>query len=40
MSATHAGDIPVTPDNSNNLATLGGMTLAAAKEVLGASGSN
>jgi hypothetical protein len=26
MSATHAGGIPVTPDNSNNLATLGGMT--------------
>lgn len=40
MSATHAGGIPVTPDNSNNLATLGGMTLATAKEVLGAPGSN
>ena len=24
MSATHAGDIPVTPDNSNNLISLGG----------------
>jgi hypothetical protein len=25
MSATHAGDIPVTPDNSNNLIRLGGV---------------
>jgi hypothetical protein len=40
MSATHAGGIPVTPENSNNLATLGGITLTAAKQVLGASGSN
>jgi hypothetical protein len=35
VSATHAGDIPVTPDNSNNLAILGGETLATAKQVLG-----
>jgi hypothetical protein len=35
MSATHAGDIPVTPDNANNLASLGGEELATAKEVLG-----
>jgi hypothetical protein len=35
VSATHAGDIPVTPDNSNNLASLGGEELATAKKVLG-----
>ena len=35
MSATHAGDIPVTPDNSNNLISLGGMELTTAKHVLG-----
>jgi hypothetical protein len=35
MSATHAGDIPVTPENANNLASLGGATLAAAQQVLG-----
>ena len=35
MSATHAGDIPVTPDNSNNLISLGGMELTTAKQVLG-----
>jgi hypothetical protein len=35
MSATHAGDIPVTPDNSSNLATLGAMTLATARKILG-----
>jgi hypothetical protein len=35
MSATHAGDIPVTPDNSNNLIGLGGAELATAKEILG-----
>jgi hypothetical protein len=35
MSATHAGDIPVTPDNSNNLISLGGDELTAAKQVLG-----
>ena len=40
MSATHAGDIPVTPDNSNNLISLGGEELTTAKQVLGASGSN
>ena len=40
MSATHAGDIPVTPDNSNNLICLGGMELTTAKQVLGPSGSS
>jgi hypothetical protein len=40
MSATHAGDIPVTPDNSNNLITLGGVELTTAKQVLGPSGSS
>ena len=35
MSATHAGDIPVTPDNSNNLITLGGKELTTAKQMLG-----
>jgi hypothetical protein len=40
MSATHAGDIAVTPDNSNNLITLGGMELTTAKQVLGPSGSS
>jgi hypothetical protein len=35
MSATHAGDIPVTPDNSNNLVSLGGVELTTAKEILG-----
>ena len=35
MSATHAGDIPVTPDNSNNLITLGGEELTTAKQALG-----
>ena len=40
MSATHAGDIPVTPDNSNNLITLGGEVLTAAKQVLDPSGSS
>ena len=39
MSATHAGDIPVTPDNSNNLISLGGVELTTAKQVLGPSGS-
>ena len=39
MSATHAGDIPVTPDNSNNLISLGGEELTTAKQVLGPSGS-
>jgi hypothetical protein len=40
MSATHAGDIPVTPDNSNNLIRLGGVELTTAKQVLGPSGSS
>jgi hypothetical protein len=40
MSATHAGDIPVTPDNSNNLISLGGVELTTAKQVLGPSGSS
>ena len=35
MSATHAGDILVTPDNSNNLITLGGEELTTAKQALG-----
>ena len=35
VSATHAGGIPVTPDNSNNLVSLAGETLATAKAVLG-----
>ena len=40
MSATHAGDIPVTPGNSNNLIGLGGAELTTAKQVLGPSGSS
>lgn len=40
MSATHAGDIAVTPENTNNLITLGGATLTTAKDVLGPSGSD
>ena len=40
MSATHAGDIPVTPDNSNNLISLGDAELTTAKQVLGPSGSS
>jgi hypothetical protein len=39
MSATHAGDIPVTPDNSNSLISLGSEELNTAKQVLGTSGS-
>ena len=35
MSATHAGDIPVTPENSNSLISLGGVELTTAKEILG-----
>jgi hypothetical protein len=35
MSATHAGDIRVTPDNSNNLISLGGVELTTAKQVIG-----
>lgn len=40
VSATHAGDIPVTPDNTSNLITLGGAELTTAKQALGPSGSN
>ena len=40
MSATHAGDIPVTPDNSNSLISLGSEELTTAKQVLGPSGSS
>jgi hypothetical protein len=40
MSATHAGDIPVTPDNSNNLISLGGLELNTAKQALGSSESH
>jgi hypothetical protein len=40
VSATHAGDIPVTPDNTNNLISLGRAELTNAKQVLGPSGSN
>jgi len=40
MSATHAGDIPVTPDNTSNLISLGGEELTTAKQVLGPSGSD
>ena len=40
MSATHAGDIPVTPDNSNNLTSLGGEELTTAKQVVVPSGSS
>jgi hypothetical protein len=39
MSATYAG-LPVTADNSNNLITLGGLVLDAAKQALGPSGSS
>ena len=35
VSATHAGDIPVTPDNTNNLIRLSGEELATAKQALG-----
>jgi hypothetical protein len=35
MSATHAGDIPVTPENTNNLVTLARETLTTAKQALG-----
>jgi hypothetical protein len=40
MSATHAGDIPVTPDNTSNLISLGGAELTTAKQALGPSGSS
>jgi hypothetical protein len=35
MSATQAGDIPVTPENSNKLISLGEAEVAAAKQALG-----
>jgi hypothetical protein len=38
VSATHAGDIPVTNDNSNNLISLSRMELVTAKQVLSARG--
>ena len=31
----HTGDIPVTPENSNSLISLGGVELTTAKEILG-----
>ena len=34
VSATHAGDIPVTPDNSNSMIDLAGAVLATARQVL------
>ena len=37
MSATHAVDIAVTPENSNALVSLGATELATAKQVLSAS---
>jgi hypothetical protein len=40
MSATHAGDIPVTPDNTNNLISLAEETLTTAKQALGSVGSD
>ncbi len=38
MSATHAGEIPVTPNNSRKLISLGGLELTTAKQVLGGAG--
>jgi hypothetical protein len=40
MSATHAGNIAVTPENSNAPVSLGGVELATAKQVLSASEGN
>jgi predicted small lipoprotein YifL len=40
VSATHAGDIAVTPGNSSNLIDLGYATLTTAKQVLGSSTSD
>jgi hypothetical protein len=40
MSATHAGDIPVTPDNSNSLVALGAEEFTTAKQALDPSSSN
>jgi hypothetical protein len=40
ISATHAGDIAVTRDNSNILINPGGVEFTTAKQVIGSSGSN
>jgi hypothetical protein len=40
VSATHAGAIPVTPENTENLITLARDTLTTAEEVLGTEGSD
>jgi hypothetical protein len=40
MSATHAGDIPVTPQNSDNLIAVGSAELTTAKQALGPAGSS
>jgi hypothetical protein len=40
VSATHAGDIPVSPENTENLTTLARETLTTAEQVLGESESN
>jgi predicted small lipoprotein YifL len=40
VSATHASDILVTPDNTSNLISLAAAELATAKQALGPSGSN
>jgi hypothetical protein len=40
VSATHAGDIPVTPENSDSLTRLGADTLTTAKQILGRSESD
>jgi hypothetical protein len=40
ISATHAGEIPVTPENTNKLISLSAAELSLAKQALGASGSN
>jgi hypothetical protein len=40
VSATHAGDIPVNPENTENLITLARETLAAAERVLRSEGSD
>jgi hypothetical protein len=40
ISATHAGDIPVTPENTDQLIALAGEVLASAQQALGSSGSS
>ena len=40
VSATHAGDIPVKPDNTNSLVSLADETLTTAKQALGSVGSD